>query len=278
MPELPEVETIKNQLNKLVKGKTFRSFEAANEKSVKTEIKSFKMNLKDRKIEDIKRRAKIFLFELSGGQTLLVHLKMTGQLVFAKDKKDFNDKKNKHTRAVFSFKDGSFLLFNDLRKFGWLKLVKSENAAEEIKEGQLGPEPLEKTFSLELFQGILKKRPNKKIKQLLMDPYLIAGIGNIYSDEILFLSRVHPVRQTKNLKPREIKKIYENIGFVLKEALKARGTSASDYLDARGKEGGYDKKLRVYGKKKENCPICGTKIEWLKLNGRSAHFCPKCQN
>lgn len=276
MPELPEVETIKNQLNRLVSGKKIKSARAILPKIVKTGPAGLK-KIAGLQIKEISRRAKIFIFKLTGGLALIIHLKMTGQLIFAKDPHDLATKQNKYTHLIFHFTDGSALLFNDLRQFGYVKIINQKDIAREIKESDLGPEPLEKSFTFGQFQQILATRPRKKIKQFLMDPYLIAGIGNIYSDEILFLSRVHPERQVEALKTSEQKAIFNNIKKVLREAIAVRGTSASDYVDAQGKEGGYDKKLRVYGKKKGKCPKCHSPIAFKKINGRTAHFCPRCQ-
>lgn len=278
MPELPEVETIKNQLNRLIKGKVFGSVDVFLKKGISPESSKFKRLIRGAKINLISRRAKIFIFELNNGFSLLVHLKMTGQLVFVKNENKAGEQKNKHTRLVFHFQDGSCLLFNDLRQFGYIKLVKNSKVGQEIKEGDLGPEPLKSAFTLATFEAILKKRPRRKIKQLLMDQSLVAGIGNIYSDEILFYSRVHPLKIAGDLNKTEIKSVYQNIKKVLTDAIKARGTSAKDYLDAQGKKGSYDKKLKVYGKKGQKCPRgCPGVIERIKIGGRSAHFCPQCQ-
>ncbi|PJE59670.1 MAG: DNA-formamidopyrimidine glycosylase [Candidatus Portnoybacteria bacterium CG10_big_fil_rev_8_21_14_0_10_44_7] len=277
MPELPEVETIKNQLNCLILGKQIKAVKILLPKIVKTNRAFFILVLTGKHFIKIYRRAKIFIFELSGNWSMIAHLKMTGQLVYAKNKNEFLKQKNKHTHVFFEFNDGSFLLFNDLRQFGWLKLIKKNAVDKEIQAEKLGPEPLEKEFTLAIFKKILATRPKKAIKPLLMDPYLIAGIGNIYSDEILFYSRILPTRPAASLKEKEIKTIYQNIKKILRAAIKARGTSAADYLDAFGAEGDYDKQLKVYGQKKSVCPICGGPIKRQKISGRTAHFCPKCQ-
>lgn len=277
MPELPEVETIKNQLNRLIVGKKITDVSVSLPKLIKTSHSSFKKNIRGTRIEKICRRAKIFIFKLKNEFSLVVHLKMTGQLIFAQNEKELEKKRNKYTHLIFKFSDSSFLLFNDLRQFGYLKLVPQKMVSEVINEPALGPEPLERVFTIKKFEEILKTRPERKIKQFLMDPYLIAGIGNIYSDEILFLSHVRPTRRVKTLSKKEKELIFKNIKKVLKEAIRDRGTSASDYVDAQGKEGGYDKKLRVYGKKKGKCPKCGGDIKHIKIAGRTAHFCPSCQ-
>ncbi|MBM3257938.1 MAG: DNA-formamidopyrimidine glycosylase [Candidatus Nealsonbacteria bacterium] len=240
MPELPEVETIRRQLSQKIVGK----------------------RLSGKEIIGVRRRAKLLIIDFKDGSSLIFHLKLTGQLIF-------NGEPSRHTRKVFNFKDGSCLVFNDLRKFGWYKIVKKSK----IIENEFGPEPLKMDF--ETFKSILEKRPKAKIKPLLMEQKMIAGIGNIYSDEILFASGVRPFRQAKTLNKAEIKKIFQNIKKILEKAIKLKGSSVEHYLDACGKKGNYVKCHKVYRQKK--CSICDSKITRMKINGRSAHFCPKCQ-
>ncbi|MEK7503455.1 MAG: DNA-formamidopyrimidine glycosylase [Patescibacteria group bacterium] len=242
MPELPEVETIRRQLRKKIVGK----------------------KLDNKKIVGVRRRAKILIIDFNDGSSLLFHLKLTGQLIF-------NGEKGPYTRQIFKFSDGTQLIFNDVRKFGWWKYIKSSKDIEKT----FGPEALE--TSLNVFQDILQKRPNAKIKPLLMDQKFIAGIGNIYSDEILFAAKVQPLRRVKTLTSGEIKAIWSNIGKILKEAIKNRGTSERDYVDALGKKGDYLKYLKVYRKEGQKCPRCGGTVKRIKIGSRSAHFCPRCQ-
>src|SRR3989338_4543166 len=249
MPELPEVETIRRQLREKIVGKKLDGPPAGEA---------------GKKIVDVRRRAKILIIDFSDGSSLIFHLKLTGQLIF-------NGESSKHTRHIFKFDDGSRLVFNDIRKFGWWKYVKSSKDIEK----KFGPEALE--VDLKTFKEVLKKSPNAKIKPLLMDQKVIAGIGNIYSDEILFTAKVQPVRSIKTLKPEEIGAIWSNIGRILKLAIKNRGTSERDYIDALGKKGDYLKYLKVYRKEGQKCPRCSGVIKRIKIGGRSAHFCPKCQ-
>lgn len=242
MPELPEVETIRLQLSRKIVGK----------------------KLNGKKITGLRRRAKILIIDFSDGQSLLIHLKLTGQLIF-------NGKPSPYTRKVFNFDDGSRLVFNDLRKFGWWKRVKETKTLEKT----FGPEALEINFKT--FKNLLKKKPKAKIKPLLMDQKFIAGIGNIYSDEILFASRINPLRQVKDLNDKEIRKILQNIKKILKKAIKYQGSSVKYYLDACGKKGKYLKYHKVYQKEGEKCFHCHGIIKRIKLGGRSAHFCPACQ-
>ncbi len=242
MPELPEVETIRRQLAEKIIGR----------------------KLDGREITDVRRRAKILIFDFNDGTSLIFHLKLTGQLIF-------NGKSSPYTRKVFNFDDGSQLIFNDVRKFGWWKKVKGTKEIEE----KFGPEALE--INLKTFSVLLSKRLNSRIKPLLMDQKFIAGIGNIYSDEILFAAKVHPLRRVKTLGKKEIGDILKNIRKILKEAIRRHGSSVRDYFDAYGEKGDYAKYHKVYQKEGEKCLRCGAIIARIKIGGRSAHFCPKCQ-
>ncbi|MDO8663535.1 MAG: DNA-formamidopyrimidine glycosylase [Candidatus Wildermuthbacteria bacterium] len=244
MPELPEVETIRRQLSQKIVGKI----------------------LNGKRVAGLRRRAKILIIDFADGSSLIIHLKLAGQLIF-------NGKPSPYTRKVFNFSDGSRLIFNDVRKFGWWKEAKETKTIEE----KFGPEALE--IDLKTFQAILGGHPNAKIKPLLMDQKFIAGIGNIYSDEILFASRVHPLRRAQTLTGKEIKSIFDNIKKILKKAIQHHGSSVKDYLDAYGEKGGYVKFHKVYQKEGKKCPRQdGGIIQRLKIGGRSAHFCPTCQS
>lgn len=243
MPELPEVETIKLQLAKKIIGE----------------------KLDGKKIVGLRRRAKILIIDFADGSSLVFHLKLTGQLIF-------NAKPSRYTRKVFNFDSGNKLVFNDSRKFGWWKKVKETKTL----ENNFGPEALSIAFSD--FKKRLARRPSTKIKPLLMDQKFIAGIGNIYSDEILFAAKVHPLRQVKTLSEKEIKAIFQNISPILKKAIKLRGSSVEYYLDAYGKKGDYTKHHKVYQREGKKCFRCGAIIQRLKIGGRSARFCPKCQS
>ena len=276
MPELPEVETISRQLNGFLAGKKIKSVEIFLPKIIKAPPAEFKKAVLDAQVKKVWRRAKILIFELLNGYSILIHLKLTGQLIFQKPEIK-NQRLWKYTHLIFNFQDGSRLLFNDLRQFGYVKLVKIEKLAELLAKENFGPEPLEKNFTLKVFEKILRQRPRAKIKQFLMDPKNLAGIGNIYSDEILFVAGVHPSRRVETLKGKETEKIFENSKKILQKAIKLRGTSADTYFDARGQEGKFLKELKVYGKKGEKCVKCRGEITRIKIGGRSAHFCPRCQ-
>lgn len=276
MPELPEVETIRTQLEKNITGKKIARVEIFLPKILKLPAGQFKKAVLGAKIQKIKRRAKILVIELDNGRSILIHLKMTGQLILHKKSK-IKDRTDKHTHVIFRFSDGGQLFFNDLRQFGYIKMIKTGEINDFFAVEKFGPEPLDKKFGIKEFGAILAKRPKMKIKQFLMDPKNIAGIGNIYSDEILFFARVNPLRPVGSLSEAEIKNIFSGIKKILPQAVKFRGTSAENYLDAFGQEGQFLKRLKVYGREDENCPGCQGKIKRIKLGGRSAHFCPACQ-
>jgi formamidopyrimidine-DNA glycosylase len=270
MPELPEVETIKRQLNRRIKGKKIKTVEVRLPRFVKYPLEKFKKIVSGAKITNVSRRAKLLLIELSNGHSLIIHLKLTGQLIF-------NDQPTKHTHLIYYFTDGSQLIHNDLRQFGFVKVILTKELADFLAEEKFGPEPLNREFTLDLFKQLLNKRRGSKIKPLLMDQSFLAGIGNLYSDEILFLARVLPTRKVSTLKTAKIEKIYQAIKKILSLAVSRRGASADTYVDTEGKEGNYLPLIKVYRREGQPCYICGTKIKRLKIGGRSAHFCPKCQ-
>ena len=240
-------------------------------KMVKAGLKFFKKTLSGAKIKDVRRRAKLLILELDNNYTLVIHLKMSGQLIY-------NGQKTKHMHLIYHFTDGSKLIHNDLRQFGYVKLIPADKLEELLEEKEkYGPEPLNKDFTLKIFEGLLKKYPKKRIKPLLMDQTFLAGIGNLYADEILFASSVLPTRPVGRIKLAEAKKIYQNIKKILTLAIKYRGTSADLYIDAQGKKGNFLSKLKVYQREGQKCFRCGAIIKRIKINSRSAFFCPRCQ-
>jgi len=270
MPELPEVETIRRQLNKKIKGKKIKTVEVRLRKLVKYPLSRFKKIVEGAKIKDVKRRAKLLIIELSNGYSLVIHLKLSGQLIF-------KGQPNKHTHLIYYFADGSYLLHNDLRQFGFVKVIPQKELADFLAKEKFGPEPLTKEFTLRLFQKLLNRRKNAKIKPLLMNQNFIAGIGNLYADEILFFAKVLPTRKVSTLKSEEIRRIYQGIKKILPLAIKRRGASADTYVDTEGEKGSYLPLVKVYRREGQPCYICGTKIKRIKIGARSAYFCPKCQ-
>ena len=282
MPELPEVETIKNELAQTIRGKKITSVEVRLPKILKIDESIDDENKKDAAvlfteslenaiIKNVKRRAKLIVIELSGGLSILIHLKMTGRLLY-------NIEPNLHTHFVFKFKDSSWLLFNDLRQFGYLKLIRSDQARN-LLEDKFGPEPLESNFTLEAFRNILAKKKRSRIKIFLMDQKNIAGIGNIYANEICFRAKVNPARIISALNDQEIEKIFLAIKKILSLAIKYKGTSTDEYLDVFGKKGKFVPFLKVYGRQGKKClrKGCDGVIKRISLGGRGTFFCPQCQ-
>ncbi len=270
MPELPEVETIKRQLNRKIKGKKIKKVEVILPRFVKYPLKKFEELVTGATISDISRRAKLLIIELSKGYCLIIHLKLTGQLVF-------KGQPTKHTHLIYHFTDGSQLIHNDLRQFGFVKVILKKKLADFLAKEKFGPELLDKNFTLNLFKKLLNKRKGAKIKPLLMDQKFLAGIGNIYSNEILFFARILPTRRAGSLKSEEIKKIYQGIKKILSLALSRRGSSVQYYVDAKGEKGNFVPLIKVYQREGQDCLICHSKIKQLKIGGRSAYFCPRCQ-
>lgn len=287
MPELPEVETLKRQLQKVVKGKVVKSSECNWSKMVKPySVLEFQKLIKNKKIKSISRLSKVLVLDLEGPLSLAIHLKLTGQLIFRPQKGKavfgghpqkggLEDLPNKFTHLILNFSDGSILYFNDLRKFGWARLIDDQGVAQIVMEH--GPEPLSKEFNLNYFQSIVKKYPNRFIKLILLDQKLIGGIGNIYCDESCFCAGILPMRLAASLEPIEIKKLYECINKIIDLAISKKGTSADTYVTLTGKPGGMVPFLKVYGRKGKKCRRCGEEIRRIKLNGRGTHYCSECQ-
>lgn len=276
MPELPEVETLRRELASKIIGKTIKSIEVDTAKLINVPLKVLNQKINPpaggKKIKSVSRRAKILILELNNDYSLLIHLKLTGQLVFCSK---LCKLPNKFTHIIFNFTDGSRLFFNDIRKFGWLKLLDQEQLKKEL--AGYGLEPLNREFTLEKFKEILNKRKNAKIKQVLLDQTLIAGIGNIYTDESCFYAKIKPTRIIKTLKEGEVKNLYQGIKKILKLAIAKKGTSADTYVQLDGSPGGMEKYLKVYGRKGEKCKRCPGIVKKIKLNGRGTAFCENCQ-
>ena len=304
MPELPEVETVVRELRPKLKNKKIRAVRVLLPKMVavgpatlsnlrkpgEKTAEEFSRLLRGQKITGISRRAKMIIIDLAGKFAVLVHLKMTGQLIyFAKRELDkqirlLNIEKTpyvhlptKSTHVIFEFTDGSKLFYNDFRQFGYLKLV-TDKELSTVKELQsYGPEPLDAKFTPKALESIMQHRPKMKLKQFLMDPNLIAGIGNIYSDEIMFYAKVRPTRTVKNLTPKERLLIFKGIKKILTDAVNHHGSSVGDFIRPDGDWGTYGKIHMVYGRAGEKCKVCGSIIKSQKFNGRTGSFCPVCQ-
>lgn len=298
MPELPEVETIRRGLQKVILNKKITHFESRDSKVVRFEPKK----INGQQINNIDRRAKMLIFGLDNGHCLLVHLKMTGQLIWEShlSQNEFqlrNPKENKmrvagghpspawveklpnkHTRAIFYFDDKSVLYFNDLRRFGYLKEYPTDSVMTEKELRKIGVEPFSKDFTVEYLKNRANKVPNRKIKQFITDQEIIAGVGNIYVDESLFMARISPLRKVIDIKKNEWTKILKSIVDALKLGIKYGGSSEETYVDAFGKQGEMNKHVKVYRKTGNKCPNnCGGEIKRIVSGGRGTHYCPKCQ-
>lgn len=275
MPELPEVETIVRGLRPELIGKRVKDFVFLSPHLWKKQPASALRpdSYRGKRIEDIWRRGKLIVFSFNGQKGLLIHLKMTGQLYLT----DPGQPVDKHTHALMTFSGlRKELRFRDIRKFGFLSCLKMAEIKEKVS-AELGPEPL--GIKSDEFYGLLKQYGKKRIKGWLLDQKIIAGIGNIYSDEMLFRAGINPERPAGSLSPEEARKLYRAMRAVLKKAIELKGSSVSDYIDSSGKKGEFQKWHRVYGKEGQLCPRCQTtSIKRKKINGRSSFFCPVCQS
>ncbi|MDD2934885.1 MAG: bifunctional DNA-formamidopyrimidine glycosylase/DNA-(apurinic or apyrimidinic site) lyase [Candidatus Pacebacteria bacterium] len=296
MPELPEVQTIVNDLNRKIVGEKIADFESVWKKNVRPSFAKFKKEIVGAKIVGVRRIGKHIILDLNSDYSVVIHLKMTGHLLYkhqitnnklqtnsklkiqnSKQHDYFEERVNQYIRHKFVFESGNILDFSDLRKFGWLSVVKT-NEVENVKEiKRLGIDALDNRFTANVFKEILDKRKNGIIGVVLLDQELIVGIGNIYRSEILFGAGVLPQRKIYTLSEIEKKKIFDSTKKILKKALKMRGTSDSDYRDIEGKKGGFQKVLMVYNREGDPCKLCGTTIIREKLGQRSIFYCPVCQ-
>ena len=265
MPELPEVETIKRDLEKVVLGKKIIQVSAHNPLVIREPSPAvFKKSLQGLTIKHILRRGKLLIFELSNGLALTIHLKMTGQLVYPGG---FNK-----SRVAIHFPAGKILDFNDQRLFGELRLVRDWKKLKFVRG--LGPEPFDLTCAD--FKDMLSKKKTK-IKPLLMDQSFICGIGNIYAAEILFRSKIDPHRPAQGLAEKEKESLYKEMQKVLSSAIKYGGSSVDDYVRVSGKNGDYMRFHQVYGREGKPCFVCGSPVSKITQAGRGTYFCAKCQ-
>ena len=285
MPELPEVTVIVSSLNKAIQGLTLESVKYDWAKKYYWNGFSSK-DLKNATVKGLRRWGKVIIIDLSNGFSIVIHLKLTGQLIYQDEKSRIAGghpipplnlpAPNKTTRVTFTFTNKGRLYFNDIRKFGWVKIVKSD--VDSIKGAigaELGPDPMEMTI-LEFIERI-KKKPRSRIKKLLMDQTFVAGVGNIYSDEALWRAKVHPRRSVISLSDAEIKAIFKGLIDSFKLAIAKGGSSANSFVYGRGEKGLYLTFAKAYHMTGKPCARCKTLIVRQKMDGRSAHFCPACQ-
>jgi formamidopyrimidine-DNA glycosylase len=270
MPELPEVETIRADLRGRILGDRITGVEVNWSRSIAEPAPAeFAEGVAGRTIEDVGRHGKFLLIRLSGGLHLVVHLRMTGQLLV----RNADDPPEKYGRVILCLASGRELRFADLRKFARMWLVDDEGLRAVL--GNLGPDALDRALA-ENFEELFAERRGS-LKALLLNQAFVAGLGNIYADEVLHRARLHPLRRAESLTPVEVQQLKQAIDDVLAAAIANRGTTFSDYRDASGSKGRNQLDLAVYGRTGKPCPRCETPIERTRVSQRSTHFCPRCQ-
>lgn len=287
MPELPEVETVRRGLSKLIVGKTIASTQHDTDKSFPNADADVQNFMVGADITAIHRRAKVLLIELSTGYSLMIHLKMTGQLVYVDADMRFgaghpndslvNALPDRSTRVTIVFSDTSVLYFNDQRKFGWVKLLPTIEIPNIDFMQKVGPEPLEADFTPEAFAKRFARRKKTSIKAAILDQSVVAGVGNIYADESLWGAKLHPSRLVGSISSADFKALYTELRAVMNLAIEKGGSSNQNYVNAEGKKGSYMDFARVFRRDGQACPRCHTTIEKLRVAGRGTHVCPVCQ-
>lgn len=273
MPELPEVETIKETLQQLVLKKQIKNVTIRWPKIIKepSDTEQFKMLLKGQTFQNLKRKGKYILFYLDD-YVLISHLRMEGKYRVVPS----NDPIDKHTHIIFSFTDGEELRYHDLRKFGTMHLYPKGKEFNSPPLNKLGPDPFEEAFTFEYFYKKLKKT-DRYIKTVLLDQTIVSGLGNIYVDETLYKAKIHPMSRSSKLTKKEIRAIYEQAIETLDAAVKLGGTTIRSYVNSQGEMGMFQQELFAYGQEDKPCKNCGQPITKMKVGGRGTHICPSCQ-
>jgi formamidopyrimidine-DNA glycosylase len=287
MPELPEVETVRRGLHSLIIGRSVKKAAHDTPKSFPNATSDVGQFLVGASVVDVRRRAKVLIIDLSTDYSLVIHLKMTGQMVFVGDNARFgaghpndslvNNLPDKSTRVTFEFADGSHLYFNDQRKFGWVWLMPTLEIPNIDFMKKVGPEPLEADFTAAQFIQRFTRRARTNIKAALLDQSVIAGVGNIYADESLWGAKIHPQRLVSSVTKQEFTQLYKELRAVMNLAIEKGGSSDRNYINAEGKKGSYLSFAGVFRREGLPCPRCGTTIEKLRVAGRGTHICPYCQ-
>ena len=271
MPELPEVETVRRGLERLVVSRTISSVEVKVPKMIKTSYDSFLNDLPGQTIQAMRRRGKYLIFDF--GQLIMIsHLRMEGKYLLFTDQVPAN----KHFHLFFTLDDGSTLVYQDVRKFGTFDLLAKNQEEAYFTKKKLGPEPTKKAFKYALFERALMSSA-KPIKSLLLEQKLVAGLGNIYVDEVLWAAKVHPETPAKELSKAAMKRVHDQTIAILQLGIEKGGSTIRTYRNALGEDGTMQNYLQVYGKTGQPCPRCVSTIEKIKLGGRGTHLCPHCQ-
>lgn len=286
MPELPEVETVRRGLHELIIGRRVAEVWHDTPKGFPNSEADVNQFFIGAQITDVRRRAKVLLIDLSTGYTIVVHLKMTGQMVFRGDAvfgaghpndSLIGELPDRSTRVAVTFADGSKLFFNDQRKFGWMKLLPSLEVPNIDFMKKVGPEPLEADFTAKQFEEHFKRRAKTSIKAALLDQTVVAGVGNIYADEALWGAKIHPKRLVGSVATDEFALLYSELRSVMNLAIEKGGSTDKNYVNAEGKRGSYMDFARVFRREGKQCPRCGEAIVKFKAAGRGTHICPNCQ-
>jgi formamidopyrimidine-DNA glycosylase len=299
MPELPEVETVKRGLLKLILGKTVKTVSSDTAKSFPNAAVDVDSFLIGAKIADVRRRAKVLIIDLSTDYSLVVHLKMTGQLVFVSSSNSnrqvpnsadevrfaaghpndslVNNLPDKSTRVTITFSDNTKLFFNDQRKFGWVRLMPTDEVPNLPFMQKVVPEPLESDFTANQFADRFTRRARSNIKAALLDQSVVAGVGNIYADESLWGAKIHPSTLVGDLPYSKFQLLYSEVRYVMNLSIEKGGSTNRNYVNAEGKKGSYMDFARVFRREGLDCPRCGTEIIKTRVAGRGTHICPNCQ-
>lgn len=286
MPELPEVETVRIGLARLLPGRVIKQVEFDNPKSFPNSPEDVASFVVGAEVLLVARRAKVLLIELSSKYSLVIHLKMTGQLVFRGEHNFGAGHPNnsligklpdKTTHVTITFEDATKLFFNDQRKFGWVRVFPTAEVPNIDFFQKVGPEPLDSLFTADIFHERLQRRKNSNIKAVLLDQTVLAGIGNIYADEGLWAAKIHPATLVKDLSKAQTKLLHRELIDVLKLSIEKGGSTDKNYVNAEGKKGSYISFAKVFRKEGTPCVRCGTTIEKIRVAGRGTHICPYCQ-
>lgn len=272
MPEMPEVETVRRTLLPLIKGKTIKEVTLWYPKIIISDPQEFTQELRGQKIVTIDRYAKYLLIRLTNNLTVVSHLRMEGKYRLV----DVIAPKDKHDHVQFAFTDDTALRYNDVRKFGRMQLVETGTEKNSTGINKLGFEPNSHKFTVAYLSANLKHK-KKNIKNTLLDQSVVAGLGNIYVDEVLWKTKIHPLSLASKIPQTRVKQLHDNINSLIKLAIEEHGTTIHTYLDANGQTGGFQKRLQVYGHQGEPCARCNTPLKKIRVNGRGTTYCPKCQ-
>jgi formamidopyrimidine-DNA glycosylase len=287
MPELPEVETVRIGLASLLPGRKITTETHNWPKGFPNTPADVERFLIGAIVTDVRRRAKVLIIDLGTKYSLVIHLKMTGQLVFRSQTKQFGaghpndslvgDLPDKSTRVTFTFEDGSKLFFNDQRKFGWVRLLPTVEVEQLDFFKKVGPEPLAEDFTATNFVGRLERRKASGIKAVLLDQTVVAGVGNIYADESLWAAKIHPEMKVQDVPKAKLKTLYTDLRKILQLSIEKGGSTDRNYVNHEGKRGSYLSFANVFRREGQPCTRCGATIIKTRVAGRGTHTCPSCQ-